>query len=124
MKLKPILLSNMKRKIITGLLAFSAIFGTVQTEVLAQVDYNRHPYYANTSYGRSVEYINRIRYVTDYVNGRQSPTRNSRVIASYFSHQTVLVLKEYYNNSDRYMWYYVYEPNRNQYGWVRGDLLE
>lgn len=111
----------MKKLLITALIAASTIL-PVSKSVLAQVNYWTHPYEPNRNAGTWVrEYVKVIRPVTDYVNGRQSPNTNSRVISYYISYEQVVVVKTHWDG--RYTWYLVQSVADGQMGWVRGDLF-
>ncbi len=109
----------MKKQLLTLALTIGTLFAT---PALAQVNYNNHSLVPNTNYGSQTNFIAGIRFVTDYVNGRQTPSTNSKVISSFFSHQPVQVVRVF-PSSTGYTWYLVYESNRGQYGWIRGDML-
>lgn len=111
----------MKNKLFALAIAVSTIFSGVP-EVLAQVDYWSHPHTPNVERGTWVrEYTKVIRPVTDYVNGRQSPTTTSRAISYFVSYERVVVAKTYWDG--QYTWYLIQSTDDGQMGWVRGDMF-
>lgn len=110
----------MKKLIITTSFIFSSLFLEVEL-AQAQVNYNHHGHYP-VHMGQPTNRIGYISANNGYVNGRQRPSTTSRIISSFFPGQIVRIEYSIYA-SDGYSWYMVYEPSRNQYGWVRGDLI-
>lgn len=114
----------MKNKILSLLFLASTLFVEASPS-FSQVNYNENfyrPFNSGISFnGKFV--IGRIKVVTDYVNGRQGPSTNYIVISSFFSNDVVKVLRYDYDSNDGYFWWLVYEPTRNQYGWVREDFV-
>lgn len=109
----------MKKFIIASAVIASSLFVSVE-KAYSQVDYNQHPHYP-VHMGQSMNAYGYINATSGYVNGRQRPSTNSRIISSFFPSQMIRIEASIY--SEGYMWFMVYEPIRNQYGWVRGDLV-
>lgn len=110
------------KKLLLSVLLSASVLLPISKPAFAQVDYWSHPHLPNQASGTWVlEYTKTIRPVTDYVNGRQSPTTSSRVISYFVSYETVVVRKTYWDG--RYSWYLVESVVDGQQGWVRGDLF-
>lgn len=109
----------MKNYIITSVLIASSLFLGVE-KAESQVNYNYHLHYP-VHMGQRMNSYGYINATSGYVNGRQRPSINSRIISSFFPGQIIKI--DYSVYSEGYMWYMVFEPTRNQYGWVRGDLV-
>lgn len=90
--------------------------------VRAQVDYRNHPYYPYYTENAVPYAEGRINARDGYVNGRQGPGTNHMAIASFFPGEYVVISKAMRGNDGR-TWYLVYNPSRDQAGWVRNDLV-
>lgn len=111
------------------LLASSLLLSmAIARPVLAQVNYYDHPHYPYEDHG--IETTNcasvSLRNPNSYLNGRQGPGTNYRIIASFWHSNPVKVFKS--SRQSSHTWYLVGPATAScessgAHAWVRGDYL-